>query len=298
MKWGVFSSLFSFSYKMTGLSMITGASLSFIACTFAMAQGPVIKTPTTKPTSSVRTYPWQKNITATIFWVGEKPTTNNPTPNHASSWDTKWQQNFGGFDDPKNRAAVGYRPAAFVPKLNPFYIALPFNDRLNHKYIKPIVPKIVPWFNLRDVQKGKSCLKGRWLQIVYGRKYCFAQWEDCGPFNTTDWQYVFGNQRPINSKNNGAGIDLSPAIRDYLGLKSGDKVHWRFVDDASVQQGPWSKYSSTHKASLKYSNETELEKYLREIKELRAKEALERAKSIEQLDKQIEAARKRGDFNR
>ena len=126
--------------------------------------------------------------------------------------DTKWEKNFGGFDDPKRRAVIGYRPAAFVPKLNPFYIALPFNDRVNHKYIKPIVPKVVPWFTLQSVQKGKSCLKGRWVQIVYGNKSCFAQWEDCGPFNTTDWQYVFGNQRPKNSKNQDLTVSFWPQI--------------------------------------------------------------------------------------
>jgi len=36
------------------------------------------------------TYPWKKNITATVFWVGEKPTAKNPTPNNKSSWDQNW----------------------------------------------------------------------------------------------------------------------------------------------------------------------------------------------------------------
>lgn len=233
--------------------------------------GPKVSTPTSHGNQRAKTlyrYPWKKNITATIFWVGEKPTKNNPTPNHASSWDTKWQKNFGGYDDPKNRAKVCFRPAAFTPKLNPFYIALPFNDRVNHRYIKPVVPRVIPWFHPRLVQKGKSSCKGRWVQIVYGRRYCFAQWEDCGPFNTTDWEYVFGNKRPKNTKNNHAGIDLSPAIRDYLKLKSGAKVHWRFVEAEHVKPGPWLKYGPQRNIN---SKEDRMKKLRREIKELREK---------------------------
>jgi hypothetical protein len=33
------------------------------------------------------------------------------------------------------------------------------------------------------------------------------------------WQYVFGNERPKPTLNKGAGLDVSPAVRDYLGLK-------------------------------------------------------------------------------
>lgn len=245
------------------------------------AQGPTIKTPTVTPKPTSTVYPWRKNITATIFWIGEKPTPKNPTPNHASSWDTKWQENFGGYDDPNNRAAVGYRPAAFVPKLNPFYIALPYNDRINHKYIKPEVPKVIPWYTPAKVKKGKSCLKGRWVQIYYNKKYCFAQWEDCGPFNTIDWPYVFGGKPPKNTSNKNAGIDLSPAIRDYLGLKSGAKVHWRFVDQPHVTPGPWLKYGKLSSV-LTTKTETKTERYLREMRELRAIQEKERQRKLKE----------------
>ncbi|MGB1130221.1 MAG: hypothetical protein ACPG4K_09225, partial [Haloferula sp.] len=78
---------------------------------------------------SAQLYPWRQNITATVFWIGEQPTQNNPTPNCKSSWDQNWMENFGGYDDPKpaNRIAdhrnSDFRPKAFIPKLNPFYIA-------------------------------------------------------------------------------------------------------------------------------------------------------------------------------
>ena len=46
----------------------------------------------------------------------------------------------------------------------------------------------------------------------------YAQWEDCGPFRTDHFQYVFQNERPKPNLNRGAGLDVSPAVRDYLGL--------------------------------------------------------------------------------
>jgi hypothetical protein len=40
--------------------------------------------------------------------------------------------------------------------------------------------------------------------------------------------------------NHGAGIDVSPAVRDYLGLGPLGLVDWRFVEQAQVPAGPWS----------------------------------------------------------
>ena len=118
---------------------------------------------------------------------------------------------------------------------------------IDHRRHKPEASRVIPWWPRRlDKRPGKTACKGRWLQIVYGRKVCYAQWEDCGPFNTTDWQYVFGNARPKNPKNNQAGIDISPAVRDYLGIQSHSKVHWRFVDFSHVPRGPWSYYGKNN----------------------------------------------------
>jgi hypothetical protein len=52
--------------------------------------------------------------------------------------------------------------------------------------------------------------------------------------------YLFGDERPVPNVNHGAGIDVSPAVRDYLGLGSLDLVDWRFVEEADVAAGPWS----------------------------------------------------------
>ncbi|MBC8126894.1 MAG: hypothetical protein H8M99_07090, partial [Gloeobacteraceae cyanobacterium ES-bin-144] len=65
-----------------------------------------------------------------------------------------------------------------------------------------------------------------------------------------------------------AGIDLSPSIRDYLGLKSGDKVHWRFVESGQVPFGPWKKYGQDSPAA----NSPDLvaqQRYLEYLRKLR-----------------------------
>ncbi len=193
-------------------------------------------------------YPWRTNITATIFWIGERPTQNNPTPNHMSSWDMQWKENFGGYDnpDPAKRIAChatgDFRPRGFRPRLNPFYIALPYNDVMPGGRHKPEASRVVPWFNRYNPSPGHTVLKGKWVQIHYNGRTCFAQWEDCGPWTTDDWQYVFGDRRPRENPNNSAGIDISPAVRDFLGMNSHDQVHWRFVDARQVPNGPWMRY--------------------------------------------------------
>jgi hypothetical protein len=196
-------------------------------------------------------YPWKTRITCTIFWIGERPTENNPTPNCKSSWDQQWAINFGGYDDPDpanriaNHSTGEFRPKGFIPKLNPFYVALPYNDVINHRAHKPEAVRVIPWFSRMRPEPGDTVCKGRWLQIYRNGRSCFAQWEDCGPWVTDDWEYVFGNKPPKNSQNGQVGLDISPAVRDYLGLKSGQKVHWRFVEAGQVPYGPWKKYGQS-----------------------------------------------------
>ncbi len=210
---------------------------------------PVPQNRTMQSTKVVK-YPWKTYVTSTIFWCGEQPTDRNPTPNCKSSWDTKWMENFGGYDNPDprqriaNHATGEFRPKDFVPKLNPFYIALPYNDLISWKQHKPEAAKVIPWFSSLNPDPGKTVLKGRWIQIFVNQKSCFAQWEDCGPWVTDDWAYVFGNKAPKATQNGAAGIDISPSVRDYLAIQSGTKIHWRFVEDSQVPQGPWKKYGT------------------------------------------------------
>jgi hypothetical protein len=180
---------------------------------------------------------WKRNVVATVFWVGEQPTANNPTPNNKSAWDANWEKNFGGCDDPDRR--VGYRPAGFTPLLNPFYVALPYNDVAPGGVHRPEASEVIPWFWEAYRGDGISVCKDRWLAIHYAGRVCYAQWADVGPFEVDHWQYVFGDELPRPNRNGRAGIDLAPAVRDFLNLRSGAMVEWRFVEERQVPYGPW-----------------------------------------------------------
>jgi hypothetical protein len=161
--------------------------------------------------------PWKTGITATTFWVGEPPTPNDPG-NLASAWDPNW--------------------TVTSKSQNPFYVALPYND-IGGGHTKPEARSVIPWFKQAFVRDGQSVLKNRWIAIRKGDRVCYAQWEDVGPFQVDHWQYVFGNERPRPNVNRDAGIDLSPAVRDYLGMSGMDQCDWKFVEAKEIPQGPW-----------------------------------------------------------
>ncbi len=223
----------------------------------------------TMPRVSYSLYPWKTDIVATVFWVGEEPTEKNPTTNTKSAWDPQWKINFGGYDDPDpTKRTSNFIPANFVPKQNPFYIALPYND-VESGNTRPDAQRI-PWFKQRFRAKGKSIVRGQWLAIRYGSRVCYAQWEDVGPFEIDDVDYVFGPSRPRNSKNNGAGIDVSPAVRDYLGLKGGGKVDWRFVDLTEIPDGPWRWFGANNPfTTAKATEKQQIQNRLEELRRMR-----------------------------
>ena len=185
-------------------------------------------------------YPWKTNIVTTVFWIGENPSANNPVPNHASSWDAAWTRNYGGYDDPSPARRRNYAPVKFTPRQNPFYCALPYNDKSREGH-RSEASKVVPWFKEAYRGPGVSVCKGRWVAIRKGNRTVYAQWEDAGPFRTDHWEYVFGNERPKGNLNHGAGLDVSPAVRDYLGLGSTDLTDWKFVEFSEVPPGPWAR---------------------------------------------------------
>jgi len=191
-------------------------------------------------------YPWKSDIVTTVFWVGEKPTQNNPVPNTRSAWDINWVDNFGGYDDPDPNNRRNFIPASFIPRLNPFYVALPYND-VSYGTTKPEAPLVIPWFREAYRKYGESVCQNRWIEIRnHVGQTCYAQWSDCGPFRTDHWQYVFGNEMPEWNINHAAGLDVSPAVRDFLGLSGMDVTSWRFVDYRDVPPGPWSYYGENN----------------------------------------------------
>jgi len=204
------------------------------------------------PTSSrpaAQRFSWKTNIVTTVFWIGEQAGGNNPVPNFKSSWDANWTGSYGGFDNPDSSSRRNYIPVAFIPHQNPFYCALPYND-VTHGQFKPEAALVIPWFKQAYTGPGQSVCKDRWIAIRKGNRTCYAQWEDCGPFRTDHFQYVFQNERPKPNLNHGAGLDVSPAVRDYLGLiptaGAPDVTDWQFVEVRDVPPGPWRSYGENN----------------------------------------------------
>jgi hypothetical protein len=172
-----------------------------------------------------------------MFYVGEPASDQNGyIPNRASTWDEHWQEHYGGVDSPDRRS--GWLPAGFTPKENPFYVALPYND-LDESGSRKASARQVYW-SARAVP-GKSLVKNTWIELCNGGKCAYGQWEDAGPYGEDDATYVFGAARPANKRDLKAGIDVSPAINDFLSTQGDAAVSWRFVTAAAVPDGPWSR---------------------------------------------------------
>jgi len=178
-------------------------------------------------------YPVHEDIIVTVFWVGEGSSQDNGyISNFDSVWDYNWVEHYGGSDDPEINKV-------FIPSENSFYFALPYNDLDVNWGIKAEATEKVYWVNEREWSEGESMLKNRWIKISKGDNVAYAQWEDSGPFGLDDVDYVFGSEEFMNNEIAGAGLDVSPAVKKYLGLRDIDKVDWQFVDFSNVEDGPW-----------------------------------------------------------
>lgn len=213
-------------YERVGLIVTIGAVAAIAFSSLQYAQK-------SKPTGDMQEG-W-KEATATVFWVGEKASDENGyIANDASAWDENWQTSYGGVDYPNDRC--GFLPCAFTPKENAFYVALPYDDLGEDDTRKTNAARIPG--NIATATE--SVLKNRWVEVQSGRTSCYGQWEDVGPFEEDDIEYVFGAaKKPLNQEGEKAGIDLSPAMRDCLGLDDLAQVRWRHVEFDTVPNGPW-----------------------------------------------------------
>jgi hypothetical protein len=206
-------------------------------------------------------YPVHTDITSTVFWIGEPQGNGSSESNALSAYDDKWEQHYGGYD---NYQVVRTPPdydngLGFTPAENPFYLDLPYDD-INDAHAFADRWSVVPWapryLSHRSAGGAFSLMKNQWVKIwrtVDGVTYtAYGQIEDAGPYVYDDEAYVFGTQnaRPESQLANNAGLDVSPALRDYLHFtgvnladqQNGDsnKVDWQFVGNGHLPPGPWS----------------------------------------------------------
>jgi hypothetical protein len=212
-----------------------------------------------------RHYPLHTDIVATTFWVGEIFDPAAPDGSQEiSAYDSEWMASYGGCDgvivdgtcqtEPRS-ADNGYFPSSMTPLENPFYLDLPFNDLTDAEGFS-LRGEVIPWaddpgYAGRAQDRSFSYLKNRWVQITRDGVTCFGQVQDAGPGEYADVEYVFGEDdaRPANKRYGGAGLDVSPALNGCLGFSAlngtGDVVDWRFVDEAGVPPGPWTRIVTT-----------------------------------------------------
>src|SRR5258707_5464333 len=173
--------------------------------------------------------------------MAEKSSITDTVSNVKIAWILLGISSCGADNHPNRFDGIVFTPLLSPPRQNPFYIALPYNDIQNH-HTRAEAAGVIPWFKTSFIRDGQSVCKGRWVAVRHGNSVCYAQWEDVGPFATEHWKYVFGNERPRANRNHDAGLDVSPAVRDYLGLRGLDTCDWKFVDFRWVPPGPWKKY--------------------------------------------------------
>jgi hypothetical protein len=207
---------------------------------------PKVGVPTTPRPRVPREFPWKLNLVAGVFTI-----------RGASAWDPEWEKHYGGFDDPSREARKGLSPAKFQPGLNPFYVALPYND-VGPDGTKTEARSLVPWFADAFERDGKSVLRDRWVMIRKNlpnspSKICYAQWSDCGPFVPDQGEYVFGNALPRWNAKKGQGLSVSPAVRDFLQMWEMDVLDWRFVESDQVPAGPWAELGANNPLAVKPS---------------------------------------------
>jgi peptidoglycan/LPS O-acetylase OafA/YrhL len=209
---------------------------------------------------SLTSYPSHDRIPATVFWIGAIGVrqAGGDGQSVVSAWDTSWTQHYGGCDgvgspgrgcrpDVRLRVAPDFYPTAVVPKENPYYVGLPYNDLSSTKSTDRYR---IPWAtapgfadHLHD--RTVSFLKNRWVGVTGPGGTCYAQVEDSGP-GATDPGYVLGTDRPAGI----LGINLSPAVVRCIGLDvqaGSGSVGWQFVD--APPAGPWARIITTRQVS-------------------------------------------------
>ena len=207
-------------------------------------------------TTAARTYPVHAQVPASVFRVGvEVPGRGDDGQSLRSGWDRNWAAHFGGCDgygsvgaacrsDLAARTPPDWFPVALLPKENPYYVGLPYND-LGDRAGRAAIPWARdPGFAEHLGNPSFSLIKNRWVQVTGRTGSCYAQVEDTGP-GPSDAGYVLRGARPAHTP----AINLSPALARCVGVldaAAASLVDWAFVDRPPA--GPWTAVPTTRQA--------------------------------------------------
>jgi hypothetical protein len=222
--------------RLARTAIVLGMS-ALAACGGQAGNGEVIASNPAEQTESTPSAPEAKEVishevTATVYWIGEDATADNDyISNVPSAWDSDAVERFGGIDSPDGRN--------FTPEHNTFYFALPAAEFTEDGLIQG-AREASPWASeIPELAEDESLFKGRWVKLGDG---VYAQWQDVGPNEEHDYDYVFGGEQPTNTFGERAGIDLSPDAANELGIDGSGVVTWEFVDEDEVPDGPWKQH--------------------------------------------------------
>jgi hypothetical protein len=202
------------------------------------------------PAAGRRSYPVHRQVLAMQFRLGAIVSQRDGYDGQSvsSAWDARWAQHYGGCDglgpvgvacsaDTAARRGPDWFPTVTVPRENPYYVALPFDDLVPNGTTgrERMAWSQDPGFAGRQGDRTVSFLKNRWVSVSGPAGTCFAQVEDTGP-GAPDPAYVFDAEAPKDYY----GMHLSPALFRCLGFDGtalDGRVDWAFVD--APDQGPW-----------------------------------------------------------
>lgn len=185
-----------------------------------------------------------KKAKGTVYWVGEAASEDNGWIQNTDSvyqyGKNHWLKHHGCADDERKPCTTG--------KENPFYCALPINDFKDESPNPKVRSRVPPEWRLDG---PVSWIKNRWVHIRAKGKDAYCQIEDGGPFGEEDVNWVFGDAlKPLSKVNQSAGIDLSPAAANFLGVSGVYDIEWRLVlDQKDVPPGPWREKITTSQVS-------------------------------------------------
>jgi hypothetical protein len=208
-------------------------------------------------TTATRTYPLHRAVPASVFRIGAVvPREGVDGQSLQSGWDRDWARHYGGCDgfgpvglwcasDLTDRTGPDWFPVGMVPKENPYYVGLPYNDLLDISGRGAIPWARDPGYAEHLGDERFSLVKNRWVQVTGPAGTCSGQVEDTGL--GTDPGYVLGAAAPQRTP----AINLSPALAGCVGITDASAVtavDWAFVDRPAP--GPWTVVVTRRQANV------------------------------------------------
>lgn len=214
--------------------LVMAVASTLNGCTKQPTPPPVVIEPI--PTTSASATPIKmKAAKATVFWVGEAASEENGWIQNTDSvyqWGSNHWLKHHGCADTEKKPCDG--------KENSFYVAVPATD-MKDEEANPKVRKAMPAAWLVGATTQESSMKNRWVVVRANGKIGYGQIQDAGPFGEEDVEWVFGSAtKPKSKENSYAGLDVSPALANYLGVSGVFDAEFAIVIDAKdVPPGPW-----------------------------------------------------------